>query len=179
MILKIKKGNLSSYKIAAFKAGSGRVLFTEFEEAVKLSETEFTGGLYMEIVTAWMLGYFRKVCSVFLFVEISEYLDKKLKIDFNIKTSDTDNLKVGIDLKFDKDEADDKTASGGFMRKVVRVYPHSPGKATSKRTMTGEEALRTVLSVVMREDNLDRALSNRESFIDVINKTWERYSKGW
>lgn len=174
MKIKIQKGNLSSYKRGAFTYGAHLGLFSKFYDAAKLEKTEFPAGQFMEIIIAWMLGYFRTITGLYMFVKITEELDKHHKTDFDIKTNDVGEM--WIDMKFDKDF--DTSLSTKSWRLVV-TYPSKKGHADSGRTMTGEEALKLILSEVFYQDTLDRVLSGREDFISLINDTWDRYSNGW
>lgn len=168
----IRLNNLSSYKRAALKFGLNGHLFSSFNKAAKLGNTNFPGGKFMEIVMAWMLGYYIHETGVFCYIGINEELDKKFGIDFDITTRDAGN--VGIDLKFDKD-----VDASGSSKRIVCIYPNKKGHSSSGRTMTGEEALRRMLSEVFYPGTLDNSLSEREDFLSAINKVWSQYSVGW
>lgn len=56
---------LARFKIAALKSGTRRELFSEFHKSSKLGYTNFTAGHYIEIVMAWMLGYFARIFSCY------------------------------------------------------------------------------------------------------------------
>ena len=176
IILKKAPESLSDYKNIAVLFGTKRRLFTEFWEEVKLGNTDFPGGQYMEIVMSWMLGYFRGVTGLHLYIIINEIQDKKQGIDFKFKTQDLDGYSESIDLKFDKDE-DHDIARSDHNRLVVRVYPAKKGR--SGRTMVGMEALIEVLSVAFNKSTLERSLSGRDDFKATINSVWAKQSKGW
>lgn len=176
IILKKNPVTLSNYKNIAVLYGTKRRLFTEFWEEVRLGDTDFPGGQYMEIVMSWMLGYFRSVTGLWLDITINEAQDKSQGIDFKFKTQDLDGYPESIDLKFDKDEDHDVNRSD-HNRLVVRVYPAKKGK--SGRTMVGMEALIEVLSVAFNRSTLERSLNGRDDFKAMINAVWAQQSEGW
>lgn len=176
IILKKAPETLSDYKNVAVLYGTKRKLFSEFWEEVKLGDTTFPGGQYMEIVMSWMLGYFRGVTGLWLDIIINEAQDKGQGIDFKFKTQDLDGYPESIDMKFDKDELHD-TARSDHNRLVVRTYPTKKGK--SKYTMVGMQALIEVLSVAFNRSTLERNLSGRDDFKAMINSVWAQQSEGW
>lgn len=176
IVLERSPKTLSDFKNIAVLYGTKRRLFTEFWEEVKLGNTDFPGGQYMEIVMAWMLGYFRGITGLWLDITINEKLDKEQGIDFKFKTSDLDYYTESVDMKFDKDELHD-TARSDHNRLVVRTYPTEKGK--SGYTMSGMEALIEVLSVAFNRSTLDRSLSGRDDFKAMINCIWAQQSGGW
>lgn len=176
IVLKKAPETLSDYKNIAVLYGTKRKLFSEFWEEVKLGNTTFPGGQYMEIVMSWMLGYFRGITGLWLEITINEVQDKSQGIDFKLKTQDLDGYPESIDLKFDKDENYDANRSD-HNRLVVRVYPTK--KSRSGRTMVGMEALIEVLSVAFNRSTLERSLSGRDDFKAMINAVWAQQSEGW
>lgn len=164
-VLKRKPVTLSDFKNVAFIMATHRRLFSEFAAKTELVNTKFQGGKYMEIVMAWMLGYFRSISHVYMNVEISEYLDKNFHIDFNFQRGS-----VGVDMKFDKDEKDDTHVPSEYV-KIARTYPSRPGNSSSKTVMTGVEALRTVLEAVYPPYVIDGTLNSPE-FSGIINALW-------
>lgn len=176
IVLKRNPETLSDYKNLGVLYGTKRKLFSEFWEEVRLGDTEFPGGQYMEIVMSWMLGYFRGITGLWLDITINETQDKYQGIDFKFKTQDLDGYYECIDLKFDKDK-DHDTARSDHNRLVVRTYPTKKGK--SKCTMVGMEALIEVLSVAFNRNTLERSLSGRDDFKAMINAVWAQQSKGW
>lgn len=176
IILKKTPETLSDFKNVGVIYGTNRKLFSEFWEEVKLGNTTFPGGQYMEIVMAWMLGYFRAVTGLWLDITVNERQDKYQGIDFKFKTSDLDYYTESIDMKFDKDELHD-TARSDDNRLVVRTYPTEKGK--SGHTMVGMEALMEVLSVAFNRSTLDRNLDGRDDFKAMINSVWAQQSRGW
>jgi len=164
---------LSSYKRMALSFGNKLVPFTKFAEEAKLEKTEFSGGKYMEIVMAWMLGYYRASTGSFVDVKMSEELDKAGR-DFQIRTYE---MIAGIDMKFDKD-VDEKALSNNS-KQVICVYPTKKGHSSSGRTMTGEEALRRILSAVLYQSTIDNKLNGQIELLAVINEVWAHYSVGW
>lgn len=176
IVLKRNPETLSDYKNLGVLYGTKRKLFSEFWEEVRLGDTEFPGGQYMEIVMSWMLGYFRGITGLWLDITINETQDKHQGIDFKFKTQDLDGYYECIDLKFDKDK-DHDTARSDHNRLVVRTYPTKKGK--SKYTMVGMEALIEVLSVAFNRNTLERSLSGRDDFKAMINAVWAQQSKGW
>lgn len=176
IVLKNEPKTLSDFKNVAVLYGTKRRLFSEFWEEMKLRNTNFPGGQYMEVVMAWMLGYFRGITGLWLDITINERQDKAQGIDFKFKTQDLDGYPECIDMKFDKDELHD-TARSDANRLVVRTYPTKKGK--SKYTMVGMEALIEVLSVAFNRSTLERNLSGRDDFKAMINSVWAQQSEGW
>lgn len=176
IILKKNPVTLSDYKNVGVLYGTKRKLFSEFWEEVKLGSTNFPGGQYMEVVMAWMLGYFRGITGLWLDITINETQDKSQGIDFKFKTQDLDGYSESIDMKFDKDELHD-TARSDHNRLVVRTYPTKKGK--SRYTMVGMQALVEVLSVAFNRSTLERSLNGRDDFKAMINAVWANESEGW
>ena len=173
MLIKKMPKNLSGFKRLALFAGTSRIDFQEFSHDSRLGNTNFAAGKFMEVVMAWMLGYFRTVTLTYLKIEITEVDDKVYGIDFYFKAP----VEVAVDMKFDKDEKDDKSVSS-YRREVVRTYPVLPGKSSSKKVMTGAEALRSILFPVLGQD-VDKMLAERPYLVDTLDKIWDHYSKGW
>jgi hypothetical protein len=137
-----------------------------------LSNTDFPAGKYMEVVMAWMLGYFRSVTGLFMKVDIDWRADLFEGTDFKIMTNDSVRY-VRINLKFDKDADDDPRAV------TVCTYPAAPGHADSKKTQNGMEAIHSVLSCVFSEATIIRAFEEREELIGVIMSVWDVNSRNW
>ena len=176
IVLERSPKTLSDFKNVAVLYGTKRRLFTEFWDEVKLGSTDFPGGQYMEVVMAWMLGYFRGITGLWLDITINERQDKDQGIDFKFKTQDLDGYPESIDMKFDKNELHD-TARSDANRLVVRTYPTKKGKGGY--TMVGMEALIEVLSVAFNRSTLERSLNGRDDFKAIINAVWAQQSKGW
>lgn len=169
---------LSQFKIAALNAGSKGVFFSEFRKDSGLWKTDFPAGKFMEIVMAWMLGYYRTATQTWLRVTINEHLDRKEGIDFCIEVKNHGSIFCNIDMKFDKDQDSDWHQSNSSVT-VVRTYPSTPGKASSRATMTGVDALREVLSTVLSQEVVDRSLFEKTEVKAILNSVWEKYSSNW
>lgn len=172
-ILDFQPQTLSQFKIAALKYGDQRILFEDFNADTKLWKSSFPAGKYMEIVMAWMIGYFRATCQVYLGVKCSGKLDK-VGIDFLFQSGQ----EVPVDMKFDKDEQDDWHLSNAD-HIIVRTYPSEEGHSSSGTLMSGEEALKLILSTALRPSVIERALDGREEFLQIINSLWDCRSNGW
>jgi len=166
-----KPNTLSQFKLAAFDYGCNLRLFEEFNNDTKFWQRDYSGGKFMEVVVAWMLGYFRGVTGVHLHMLANFNLDKK-GVDFLI------NRIFSIDLKFDKDEIDDWHLSNAD-HVIVRVYPSKKGHSSSGKTMTGRNVLLSVLSIAFRPNVIERNLVGREEFLKILDNLWDKYSNGW
>ena len=169
-----KVKSLNSFKVEALKYGTRRILFEDFAADTELWKSSLSSGKYMEIVMAWMIGYFRATCQIYLGVRMAWSLDK-IGIDFLFQA---DGKEFPVDMKFDKDEQDDWHLSNSS-HYIARTYPSKKGHSSSGKVMTGEEALKEDLSNVLRPSVLDRVLSGRTEFIQVINNLWAHKSNGW
>ena len=75
---------LAKFKRDAFYAGTHKKMFSDFR-LEGLQKTDFPAGKYMEVVVAWMLGYFRKITGLYLKVDIRWEEDLFEATDFKIE----------------------------------------------------------------------------------------------
>lgn len=169
---------LEDFKKEAFKAGLACRLFSDFRVDSGLCETDFAAGKYMEVVIAWMLGYFRTNTGLYMKVSMKWQSDLFDASDFRIVTCDTEGEAIDLNLKFDRDALSD-TADDDDRSIVVRTYPIEPGHATSKKTQDGMTAFKSFLSCVLRKSTILRAFKGREDMVAMINSVWETNSKNW
>lgn len=168
---------LARFKNGAFKAGVAKTPFDAFADEWELFNTEFSAGHYMEIVMAWMLGYYRTIVGIYLRVKMSFDLDIK-GCDFRIMKDRRDFFGVDVDMKFDKSPKDDN-ADLIKSHVVARTYPIEVGHASNGKTMFGVQALTSVLLAVFTADELRKQISGRKLFIKRVNAVWAEHSKGW
>lgn len=171
-----KYENLSRYKRGALSWGTDMKPFSGYENVACLWATDFPSGKFMEIVVSWMLGYFRSFSGLYMYVEISERLDRKEACDFLVKTRDLGEEPEAIDMKFDKLQSAD-VADVNQDHVVVRLFPERKGR--SGKTETGEQALRKVLLCMYDGNTVKKALSGADLFLREINSVWSRTTRGW
>lgn len=169
---------LARFKSDAFKAGLSRNLFSDFRIDSGLCNTDFAAGKYMEVVMAWMLGYFRINTGLYMKVGMKWQADVYDASDFRIVTSDTEGDAVDINLKFDRDATSD-VADTDERSIAVRTYPVVPGHAESKKTQDGMTAFKSFLSCVFRRSTILRAFEGREDMVAMINSVWDISSRNW
>lgn len=157
---------LAKFKIAALKSGTRRELFSEFHKASKLGYTNFTAGHYIEIVMAWMLGYFRAITGIRTDVTISWRKDVYESTDFDIEIG---GQKATLDLKFDKSSSADTADMNDQVDYTVRVWS----------TQKGVEALSFVIGLVMPQKNIDWIFSEYPDMAAVVDKVWKNASFNW
>jgi hypothetical protein len=131
----------------------------------------------MEVVMAWMLGYFRSVTGLFMKVDIDWREDLFEGTDFKIMTNDSARY-VRINLKFDRDASSD-IADNDSRYVTARTYPAAPGHADSKKTQNGMETMHSVLSCVFSEATIIRAFEEREELVGIMMSVWDVNSRGW
>lgn len=173
---------LAAYKNKALEAGSKKVSFKSFKEKTKLAYISFTRGHYMEIVMAWMLGYYRTVTKIYLRVEMSFKLDKQ-GCDFRFMKDRGDPFGTDVDMKFDKGPKDDD-ADLIKSHIVIRTYPVVPGKASNKKTMNGMQAVTAILQgAAFTPDELREQIffskSRKEELVSIINTLWREQTEKW
>ena len=157
---------LAKFKIAALKSGTRRELFSEFHKSSKLGYTNFTAGHYIEIVMAWMLGYFRAITGIRTNVTISWRADFYESTDFNIEVG---GQSVTIDLKFNKPSSADIADTNDKVDNTVRVWS----------TQKGTEALLSVIGLVMPKKNIDWIFQEYPDMVAVIDRVWKSASSNW
>jgi len=167
---------LMVFKRKAFKAGLSKKMFSDFR-LEGLSNTDFPAGKYMEVVMAWMLGYFRSVTGLFMKVDIDWREDLFEGTDFKIMTNDSARY-VRINLKFDRDASSD-IADNDSRYVTARTYPAAPGHADSKKTQNGMETMHSVLSCVFSEATIIRAFEEREELVGIMMSVWDVNSRCW
>lgn len=168
---------LAKFKRDAFYAGTHKKMFSDFR-LEGLQKTDFPAGKYMEVVVAWMLGYFRKITGLYLKVDIKWEEDLFEATDFKIATNDTDFRPVRINLKFDRDGSSD-AADFDSRYITARTYPAAPGHADSKKTQNGMEAMHSILSCVFEESTIIRAFEGREELVGIMMSVWDVNSQNW
>lgn len=157
--------SLSNFRFNAFKAGMKKQLFSDYRVNSGLLYTDFPAGKYMEVVMAWMLGYFRVTTSLHVWFGTNWRDDLFKSTDFTIND-------IHIDMKFD--DARYHAPRGSI---IAETFPAKLGKA--EKTQTGMEALHTVLACVFSESIVKRSLYGREDFATLINSVWESTSSNW
>lgn len=165
--------SLAVFKQKALKAGVNRMLFSEFsnDRNIKLYNSNFPAGQYMEIVMAWMLGYFSTISGINLRVYMTENLDRN-GIDYSLKCG---YISKTVNMKFNRPSSSDVADTDDRYDACIRTWP----AADAKKTQTGSEALTSMLRCVLREDVIQQVFVDHPEFKGVIDKTWEKYSTGW
>jgi hypothetical protein len=156
---------LQRLKRGAFWHGVDGGLFSDYRINSGLMNTDLPAGKYMEVVMAWMLGYFRTMTHLFVKVNIYWRDDLFESTDFVING-------VKIDQKFDDDRY-----YPGLKSVIARTYPATPN--ITKKTQTGVEALRSILSCVFDKATIERSVSGREDLSAMLNSVWEANSSNW
>lgn len=157
---------LAKFKIAALKSGTRRELFSEFHKSSKLGYTNFTAGHYIEIVMAWMLGYFRAITGIRTDVTISWRSDFYESTDFDIEIG---GQRATLDLKFNKPSSADTADTNDKVDYTIRVWP----------IQKGTEALSSVIGLVMPQKNIDWIFSEYPDMAAVVDKVWKNASSNW
>ena len=166
--------SLSKYKINAFHAGQKGVLFSMYREDSKLWTTELTSGKYMEVVVAWMLGYFYFSTGVNVYVNMRWQKDVFDGIDFVLRYVGEE---CTVNLKFDRLAESDTADTDTRYDRCVRVYPSVP--IVSKKTQTGEEVAKSILCCVLQASVVSKLFSEHPDMTAAFNGIWEKQSRGW
>lgn len=165
--------DLARFKQLALKAGINRVLFSEFSNSrkYKLYNSNFPAGQYMEIVMAWMLGYFCAISGINLRVYMTWQLDHD-GVDFSLKCGFVSKT---VNMKFNRPSSSDVADTDDRYDMCIRTWP----AADAKRTQTGTEALTSILHCVLRMDIIEKVFMDHPDLRAILDETWNKMSVNW